>query len=190
MNEKLINTLKTSLSEAVPIEDAAPWRLVIHTAVGGAFAAGFEKGRETLLVVSSNGQRIWDCLSGQRTYRNRDDNGYDWEALEAIRLDGAGHIRVPMAGTDGGGLHRSTSDGWSVETIPLGWPTTFSILQPPSASIFFLDAMWQGAGKDASYHLVMKSLGMPVVFGFSPSGNTLVWMDSSDLRVWSREGSR
>ncbi|WFU05853.1 hypothetical protein QA648_22085 (plasmid) [Rhizobium sp. CB3171] len=186
MNDEGIKALTISLNAAAAMQNDAPWKLIIRTAVGGAFATGFVRDREELVVVSHSGQSVYDCLSGERTYRNREDNGYDWDALEAVKLNDPDHAGIPMAGIDGGGLRTSTADGWTIETIQLQWPTTFSILQPPAASIFFLDPKWQGFGKDTSYHLVMKSEGLPVAFGFSWSGKTLIWMDSSDLHIWSR----
>ena len=55
------------------------WTLVVNRAVGGLFAVGFEKGTESLLVVSSSGQSVFDCSTGKTIYRNRDQDGFDDE---------------------------------------------------------------------------------------------------------------
>lgn len=186
----MANGLTDKISEALSSEAAMrsepPWRLVTETSAGGAYAAGFDRVTDELLVVTSNGQGIFDAATGQRIYRNRDDSGYDPEHLVAIRRDRAGDHQISMAGDDGGGLRRTTSDGWTIDILQVNWPTAYSILQPPGASIYFLDPQWEHRGKDASFRVLMKSGGLPVTFGFSWSGKSLVWLDRSDLFIWHR----
>ena len=169
------------------MQSEPPWRLVTETSAGGAIAAGFDSATDELLVVTSNGQGIFDTATGQRVYRNRDDKGYDHEQLAAIRLDRTGEPPIPIAGDDGGGLRRVTSDGWTIDILQMNWPTAYSILQPPGASIYFLGSQWNQNRKDASFRVLMKSEGLPVAFGFSKSGKSLVWLDRSDLVIWRRD---
>lgn len=163
-----------------------PWRLTVQAAVGGACAVGFDRKSEELLVVSSNGQSVFECTSGERIYRNREGDGYDPMLLEGHRLDEPTASPFAMSGSDGGGLLKVTSDGWTVDTIQLKWPHTFCILQPPGTSIYFLHDKPNAPKKDGTYHLVQSQLGEPVAFGFSWSGKSLVWCDKSDLYVWTR----
>ena len=187
MNTKLLDTIHDALVSSPTMQSASPWRLVTETAVGGAVAAGFDRATDELLVVTSTGQGIFDTTTGQRTYRNRENSGYDHENLEATRLDKKAEQPIPMAGDDGGGLRRSTSDGWTVDVMQMKWPTSYGILQSPGASIYFLDPKWKKYEKDATFQVVKKLEGLPVAFGFSWSGQTLVWLDRSDLVIWARE---
>ncbi len=185
MDKRLVGKINDALSSLSTMRSEPPWRLVTETSAGGAFAAGFNRATEELIVVTSNGQGIFDAATGQRVYRNSDDSGYDQEQLTAIRLDRTGEHPIPMAGDDGGGLRRTTSDGWTIDILQMNWPTAYSILQPPGASIYFLGSEWDHREKDASFRVVMKSEGLPVAFGFSWSGKSLVWLDRSDV-IWHR----
>ena len=185
----LAAALLTALDVKERMRAAAPWALVTETSAGGAFAAGFDRDSEDLLVVGDGGQTIYDGSSGARIYRNRSESGYDETALAARRLDRASCAPIPMAGDHGGGLRKTTGDGWSVDILQLRWPSAFSVLHPPRCSIYFLADAWKGLGKDARFHLVMKSAGLPVAFGFSWSGNSLLWLDRSDLFLWRRSAA-
>ena len=186
MDINFINVLNDALASSPKMQNEPPWKLVAHTSAGGAFAAGFDRVTEELIVASENGQGIFDAVTGNRIYRNRENSGYDQAQLEATRLDKTGCPPIPMAGEHGGGLCRTTSDGWSIDTLQMQWPTAFSILHKPNASIFFLAPQWNGRGKDSSFRLVMKSEGLPVSFGFSWSGKSLIWLDRRDLLIWHR----
>ena len=186
MDNEMKDALLSSLQNADPGVGFDPWRLTVHAAVGGACAVGFDKKTEDLLVVSSNGQSVFECTSGERIYRNRESDGYDPMLLEGHRLDEHTASPFTMSGSDGGGLLKATFDGWTVDTFQLDWPHTFCILQPPGASIYFLDDKPYSPKKDGTFHLVQSQFGEPVAFGFSWSGKSLVWCDRSDLYVWTR----
>lgn len=178
--------IKADLEAAESMRGHATWKMTLQTAVGGAIAAGFERDTETLIVASSSGQGIYDCRSGQRIYRNRSNSGYDPHRLEAVRLDDRSRPPVPMAGIDGGGLRTATSDGWLIDTFQTEWPIAFSVLREPSASILDRHSDAAKLGKHPGYNLIRKSDELPRVFGFSWTGRSLIWMDSSELVVWSR----
>lgn len=186
MDMDFIQTLQSALFSSSRLESEKPWRLVAHTSVGGAVAAGFDRCSEQFIVVSESGQSIFEGTDGSRAYRNREHSGFCPERLEAKRLDIANRHPINMAGDLGGGLCRTTSDGWSVDIIQIRWPTAFSILQRPGSSIYFLEQKWKKYNKDEWFRVVMKSEGLPVAFGFSWSGMTLVWLDRSDLLIWHR----
>jgi len=177
--------LLSSLKEADAERNFGPWKQSIASSAGGLSAVGFDRKSETLLVVSSNGQAVFNCVSGERIYRNRDEDGYIPLLLEGCRLDKPDAEPFLMAGTDGGGLLAGTFDGWSTDILEIDWPSCYCIVQPPNTSIYFLYPKWLNCGKDASYHLISRD-AKPVAFGFSWSGNSFVWCDRSDLLVWTR----
>ncbi len=186
MSNELKRVLLLSLQAAQVADNFEPWKLTVASPVGGACALGFDRNSESLLVVSSNGQSVFDCTSGKRVYRNRDDDGYDPLTLEGRRLDDPDASPFQMSGSLGGGLLTTTPDGWHIDTLQLDWPRTYCILQPPQASIYFLHEKWREYRKDASYHVVKSKLGSPIAFGFSWTGKTLVWCDRVDLFAWTR----
>ncbi len=101
-------------------------------------------------------------------------------------MDKPGESPIRMAGDDGGGLRQATSDGWTIDNLQINWPTSYSILQQPGASIYFLGSPWDRLGKDASFRVLVKSESLPIAFGFSGSGKSLIWLDRSDLFIWNR----
>jgi len=186
MDDEMKDALLSSLQYADACAVFEPWRLTVQAAVGGACAVGFDRKSEDLLVVSSNGQSVFECTSGERVYRNRESDGYNPMLLAGHRLDDPKASSFVMSGSDGGGLLKVTSDGWTVDTFHLDWPRTFCILQPPGASIYFIHDKPYAPKGDGTYHLVKSQFGEPVAFGFSWSGKSLVWCDRSDLYVWTR----
>lgn len=70
-------------------------------AVGGLMYIGFSGVcSHKLIVISSQGQRIIDCKTGEKTYC---DENYDEEDLIAFSGE-LGDAIVPIAGEGGGGL--------------------------------------------------------------------------------------
>ncbi len=175
------------LLKKAPISQAPdPWRLVSRIGIGGLTSVGFEPATENLLVISGSGQSLIDCSTGQRLYRNREHDGYGPGLLEARRLDVSEADPIRMAGLEGGGMPTLTSDGWTVQSIPLNWPETFHILQPPQASIFFNAGHFAPHNKDGTFYLLEKGAEETRAFGFSWTGQSLIWACSSDLMIWSR----
>lgn len=178
--------IRQALESAEPAQDMPPWRLVAHRAIGGLWAVGFERQSEMMLVVSSSGQSVIDGTTGEVLYRNREEDGYNLHRLQASRLDNPKTAPIHMSGLDGGSLRSSTVDGWTVDQLPINWPETYSILQPPGASIYFLKKEWRKVKRDASFYVLQNEATEIRAFGFSWTGKTLVWADSSDLYIWSR----
>ncbi len=186
MSSSTLEIIRCSLESATQVENFNEWELKNVTAIGGAIAVGFEEKSENLLVVSSAGQSVFNCATGERAYRNREEDGYDEARLEGRRLDLLDAPVIRMSGPDGGGLLRVTSDGWTVNTLPIDWPKLYHIIEPPDASIHSLSPQLKAYGKDATYYLLKADLSEPVAFGFSWTGKSLVWCDRSDLHIWSR----
>ena len=183
-----LEPIRKALKDAKLTREALPWRLVSERAVGGLIAVGFERNNENLLVVSPNGQSVIDCTSGEVVYRNREENGYDIENLQGRRLDNPSSPPFSMSGLDGGKLRAGTSDGWGVQEIAIEWPKTHCFLEPPNASIFFSKtSSYDPFDRDSTFFLLSKDISETRAFGFSWTGKTLIWADSSDLRIWHRQ---
>ncbi len=149
-------------------------------------AVGFEEDTDIALIVSSAGQGVVDCNTGELIFRNRDDDGYDERRLLGCRLDASKRAHVPMAGIHGGALKCVTDDGWHAQAITLKWPETCYLLEKPGASIFFSQLKFREAGRDGSFTLLSKDAETNVAFGFSWTGKTLVRATSSDIQIWHR----
>jgi hypothetical protein len=159
----------------------APWRVTAQAAVGGLEAIGFAPSSDLLLVVSSQGRGVFDCLSRQRVGRDRESDGItDVTSLEAQGIGPLSGQRIRLSGLHGGGLPRVSTDGWSVERFALDWPKETCLLVPPG-SWAFGDAF----GKPAELTKVYVDSEIRA-WGFSPTGKSLVLATSSDVTIFAR----
>jgi hypothetical protein len=116
-------------------EVPSPWRCHPVYAVGGLFQAGYAAGADLVLVLSSQGRGVFDCLTGEKLARDYADV---YESFDPIRLTagGIGPLEgqaVRVAGLYGGGLPLTTSDGWLLEVQARSWPTHSVFLSSPGS---------------------------------------------------------
>ncbi len=106
------------MATAPTIQDPpAPWRRLPVFAVGGLFGVGYAPGSDLLLVLSSQGRGVFDCLAGEKLARDYDE-AHDF--LDVIRLTATGFgpligQAVRVGGLFGGGLPLTTTDGWCLD---------------------------------------------------------------------------
>ncbi len=175
----------------VPAPDA--WRPVFEPCVpvGGLLGIGFAShpgtGRDLVMVVSRDGHGLFDGVTGEKIARDRDPDIEDSTPdatpdLTCPGLGAAAGTRVHIAGLHGGGLHRTTDDGWTLEVVSPAWPNDRVLLStdggPPHS----------GPHGERWWHIFHSSYSDPRAVGFSPSGRTLAVATSSDLRRWTRAG--
>lgn len=122
----------------------SPWSLTGSLAVGGLTEIGFAEDGDLLLVISSQGRGIIDCMTGQKIARDRSvDNTEAWYGPHILIGLGFGPLegkQVRLSGINGGGLPVWTKDGWSVERLPIDWPDESLLLLEPFSSIYRNDA--------------------------------------------------
>lgn len=107
----LIPTVNRILSMATA-PPPSPWNCVATATIGGLQSVGFGRGSDLLLVTSSQGRGVFNCLSGERLARDRDEDFFeDPTELEAAGIGPFDGTYVRMAGIHGGGLAATTSDG-------------------------------------------------------------------------------
>jgi len=155
-----------------------PWELQTTAAVGGLTEVGFGAGSDQLLVVSSQGRGVFDCLTGVRVARDRLDDGsyHDIAAMTAYGIGPLEGSLIHLAGLHGGGLRRGATDGWTVDDFVLDWPEHTLLLNKSFSWPYDLDGPLWKLGVESELR----------AWGFSPTGNSLVLATSSDLTVWSR----
>src|SRR5262249_51453755 len=112
-----------------------PWRPHPAYAVGGLFGVGYAAGSDLLLVLSSQGRGVFDCVTGEKLARDHEE-AHDF--FDPVRLiaEGFGPLAgqpVRIAGLFGGGLPLTTSDGWGLEPQARAWPTHSVFLTAPGA---------------------------------------------------------
>lgn len=158
-----------------------PWTGVTSAGVGGLMAVGYARDTDLLLVTSSQGQGVFDCLTGERVARN--PNTEFWEDTGNLETAGIGPLAgqlIRMSGIFGGGLSVVTADGWQVERLVLQWPAESLLLVPPGASIF-----GDLYNQPAQFHKISVESEVRA-WGFSPTGNSLVLATSSEVTIYRR----
>ncbi len=155
-----------------------PWTLRSGSGIGGLTEVGFGPGSDLLLVVSSQGRGVFDCVTGQRVARDTLDD-YSYHHGPKLLADGIGPLegfQIPLAGLEGGGLATSTEDGWSVYDFVLEWPEHTLLLCG--------EYSWPYDAKKPLWKLGVESELR--AWGFSSTGNSLVLATSSDVVIWGR----
>ncbi|MCF6523172.1 hypothetical protein [Streptomyces sp. JJ36] len=182
--------LRERLLSVPETQPPSPWRPVLRrTPVGGLLGIGFAvapgTGHDLVMVVSTDGHGLFDAVTGEKIARDRDpDPGASTpDAVPDLSCPGLGPVaatRVRIAGLFGGGLHATTLDGWSLDTVSPEWPDDRVLLSARGG------APWTGRHGEGWWHVFDSHYSELRAAGFSPSGRTLAVATSSDLTLWAR----
>ncbi|MDY6785949.1 MAG: hypothetical protein SW833_25955 [Cyanobacteriota bacterium] len=148
-------------------------------AVGGLEMVGFAENSDLLLVVSLSGRGLFDCTSGEKIARDRDDDDlawYDWDKLSASGIGSLEGRKIRLAGLYGGGLITITRDGWQLDLIAPTWPDYRVILCPPHADIYDDLAACVQVEQDCEIR----------AFGFSETGRSFIVALNHSLYIYAR----
>jgi hypothetical protein len=157
-----------------------PWKLVTTIAVGGLRSVGFDRESEHLLVVSSQGRGVINCLTGEKVARDYEEFYENETSLEARGIGILSDREIRMAGLFGGGLPIITEDGWKLECVTLKWPEQMVILIPPSSDLY---------GSLTGHADIMTKIfenSCIRAYGFSYTGRSFIIATSSDVYVFAR----
>lgn len=169
-----------------------PWRPVLdrRTPIGGLLGIGFavdpDSGHDLVMVVSNDGHGLFDAVTGEKIARDRDPDPDTStpDTAPDLTCPGFGPIggtRVHIAGLFGGGLHRTTPDGWTLDVLQPDWPRDRVILSADGGA-------HEGPPGGTWWHVFHSRYSELRAAGFSPSGLTLAVATSSDLTLWTRSG--
>ena len=177
-NEELCERLRDTPVSTPP----RPRKLSTNAAVGGLTEIGFLSSTDYLLVVSSSGRGLFDCVSGEKLCRDpTPQHKGDWYAPQELLAEGIGPASgrlIAIAGLHGGGLPTTTVDGWSLTRVAPDWPLESIFLEPP--------------GKDVMYERHTAACAKIAqdyesrAFGFSPTGKCFVIACSHGIFVYTR----
>jgi hypothetical protein len=159
----------------------APWSLAGSVAIGGLTEVGFAENSDLLLVLSSQGRGVIDCMTGQKVARDHSvDETEAWYGSNCLIGTGFGPLegkQVWLSGIVGGGLPVITKGGWSVERLQIDWPDECLLLLEPFSSIYRADAGFTKLVVEREVR----------AFGFSFSGRSLVIATSSYVTIYCRK---
>jgi len=156
------NSLKLLLKD-IPDCNWAPY---IEMAVGGLTEVAFSRNyNHLLLIISSSGRGVLDCLSGEIIARDYEEYG-NWYDSVGLTCAGIGPLSgeiLSIAGLCGGGLPMYNRYGESLERVSPEWPLEMLI--------------WCRLAND--YFRCVS---------FSWDGELIISATSSDITVWKRQG--
>lgn len=158
----------------------SPWVLTGHSIIGGLTEVGFAPETDDLLVVSSFGRGLFDCLTGERIARDPEEDFRkpgDSE-LAALGIGKYSSQSFKLSGLHGGGLDLVSKDGWTLDVVQLPWPI----------HILFLSSGYGGVtGRLENITKVCSD--EPCSYraaGFSPTGRSFIMATSGELIIYSR----
>lgn len=153
----------------------SPWRRLPVYGVGGLFQVGYAAGSDLLLVLSSQGRGVFDCIAGEKLAR---DYNEVHDFFDPIRLTATG-IRplegqaIRMAGLFGGGLPFTTLDGWMLEAQAHAWPKHSVFLTAPGSQ----EPVCVGDDGACEFRAC----------GFSETGRSFIIATSCELAMFTRQ---
>jgi hypothetical protein len=175
-----LNPLRNKLLSLNIGEIPSPWKRVATVSVGGLRSLGFDQESENLLIVSSQGRGVIDCLTGEKIARD-DEEFYEGETK--LEAQGIGVLRdrtIRMSGLFGGGLPIITEDGWQLESVTLKWPEQMLILLPPGSHLYGLVTRHPDSMTKIFEDSCIRA------YGFSYTGRSLVIAITSDVTIFVR----
>jgi hypothetical protein len=153
-------------------------------AIGGLDNVGYAPGQDTLIVLSSQGQGIFDCIKGEKIARQHNDSEW-WQLFNQatssiLGFDILDSIEIPTSGLYGKDyLSKATTDGWTLISSAESDDKPFEknlgqriyLISPDRKEKTFI-------AKDGPCELR--------AFGFSDTGRSFIVALSCDLTIYSR----
>jgi hypothetical protein len=158
----------------------SPWKLIGDFSIGGLLAIGYASQKDYLLVVSSQGRGLFDGIHGEKLSRNPEvsDNWLNEIKLTAVGIASIADEPVRVAGIFGGGLPRTTHDGWSIEIVTSPWTQSNIFLCKPYKSLF--------QNIENGFKVATNNVCEFRAAGFSETGNSFAVATSCSLALFSR----
>ena len=162
------------------------WIHRASVAIGGLENVGYAPNVDLLLVLSSQGQGVFDCMSGQRIARTGDESDW-WENFDVSlgTVSGVGPLgkmRIPIHGLHSpDSLVKKTVDGWQLLSVESGAaPISFEASADRTVYLISPDGLFRKeVNSDGPCELR--------AFGFSDTGNSFVVASSCELVIYCRD---
>ena len=154
-------------------------------AIGGLENVGYAPQQDNLIVLSSQGQGIFDCITGEKIVRQHNDTdwwqGFNQTTNSIIGFDILDTIEIPTYGLYGeDNLPKITNDGWTL-TISQPEPDDKPFDQYLVQKIYLVSA------DEKEKVLVAKDGPCELrAFGFSDTGKSFIVALSCELTIYSR----
>ena len=180
MTPSALHTLRETIRQLPVTAPPAPWVLVTQRAAGTLLEVGFDRDTELLMVTSSAGRSVIDCVTGEKIARDYTEEVESDRYLEAEGIGPLAGKTIAMSGINGGSLPLGSDDGWCVHNVSLAWPEQHLLLVEPGSWLHGAEH-----NRPATFYKLAIEYECRA-FGFSYSGRTLVIASSCDLLIYRR----
>ncbi len=180
---RYLGPIRRMVRTASLVAPPRPWRAAGVFAVPALEAVGFDRSSELLLIISGEGRGVIDCSTGEKIARKHGPLEPDTFAgpLQAMGIGPLEGQQIATAGKKGGGLMRTTHDGWALEIVTLEWPRAEILLVPPRTSLFACQEDEHARFSRIESHPELHTCG------FSFSGRSLAIAAGDDLTIYCRD---
>lgn len=153
-------------------------------AIGGLREIGFLENSDILMVLSSQGRGIFNCLNAERIERDRTDfYSEEWNPDNGI-VNGIGAYENEIFFCGGFEhpdlLSKGTADGFTTAIKT----KRIKFLFPEEANAGTLFILFPD--KKRKTEIAQTDYGFDRAFGFSPTGKSFVFSTSSEIEFWVR----
>lgn len=155
-------------------------------AIGGLHEVGFAPDQDLLIVLSSQGQGIFDCIKGEKIAREHNDmdwwDNYTEETGTVTGFDVLSNVEIPTSGLHSEDkLPKTTADGWElIVTEP-------EPNEPPFENFLIQKIYLVSPDKNEKIYVAEDGACELRAFGFSGTGNSFIVATSCDLVIWNRQ---
>lgn len=158
------------------------WKYRNTYAIGGLENIGFDLA-DTLTVLSSQGVGMFNCLTGEKFFRQVVSW---WERYDPVTaaISGYGILEgstIQICGLDVPDfLSKATQDGWILQCAG-------PVPDDPPFEKYQVHKIFLTHQNSGHHEFICQDGACELrAFGFSPTGNSLVVATSCDLVIWSR----
>lgn len=154
-------------------------------AIGGLLEIGFKSNSDLLMVLSSQGRGIFDCIKGEKIERDNFDYYMEKWNSELGIVDGFGILKnevIKCGGFEAPNIiKQETNDNWTVEIkkeIRPNWQN-----KNLEAEVMYLS----NKKNNERIEVDVFHYGIDRGYGFSDTGNSFVVGTSSEIKIWKKE---
>lgn len=160
------------------------WTKIGHQAVGGLREVGFIEATDYLMVLGSNGRTIFNCLTNEKTARDRKDYYVeDWDSETGIIevFDLFEGKQVICGGFEYPDLiSKETSDNWSILIKEELRPDYRTELKKAEVMSLFNSRINSEIEVEIFHYSIDRS------YGFSKTGRSFIIAHSHGVDIWIR----
>lgn len=161
------------------------WSKIGHQAVGGLLEVGFVENTDYLIVLGSSGRTIFNCITNEKTARDRQDyyvENWDPETgvVEGFDLfEGKSIICGGFEYPDQ--ILKETSDYWSIKITEELRPNYKKEIKSAEVMTLFNSKNNKEIEVEVFHYSITRA------YGFSKTGRSFIIAHSHGVDIWTRD---